>query len=86
MEIYIEGLWPCETWRIATAFERCIKECEFMPKLRDVFDKMPEAEPTRPVPDYGKVLREWTMPCGSNSVAHYFETEKGGTLCRIERR
>jgi hypothetical protein len=85
MEIYLGGLRDCDSWRIARAFERCIKECEFMPKLRDLFDKMPEAERKENPLDYGRILKEWRTPLGQGTVAHYFETENGGTVCRVEK-
>lgn len=86
IEIYLGGLRDCESWRTAKAFERCMKECEFMPKLRDLFDKMPEAGQQRKPFDFGKILKEWWLPYGPDTVQHYFETEKGGTVCRIERK
>src|SRR5690349_2641525 len=42
IEIFIEGLVKDSDYQIGAAFERCLNECEFMPKLRDVHSKMPE--------------------------------------------
>ena len=84
IEIYIDGLRDCGLDRISVGFERCIKECEFMPKLRDLFDKMPEVEQKRQI-DCGKILKEWKTPYGAGTVAHYYETEKQGVVCRIEK-
>ncbi len=85
IQIYLDGLRGCSLERVARAFERCRKECEFPPRLRDLFDKMPDTERNTAPIDCGRVLKEWTIQLGSGSVAHYFETEKAGTLCRIER-
>lgn len=42
IEIFMEGLVKDSDYQIETAFERCLNECTFMPKLREVHEKMPE--------------------------------------------
>lgn len=64
LAIFKHALRDVELWRIEKAFERCLNECQFMPKLVDVWAKMPE--PERPLE--GSVLErlpasEWTE-CG----------------------
>lgn len=44
-EIFIYALRDEELWRIEKAFERCLNECQFMPKLADVWKFMLEKEP-----------------------------------------
>ena len=41
-EIYIRGLSPISDERLAVAFERCLKECEFMPKLAEICRRLPD--------------------------------------------
>lgn len=38
----MEGLVKDSDYQIEQGFERCLNECTFMPKLREVHEKMPE--------------------------------------------
>lgn len=42
IEIFIEKLPSWTNYQINEAFERCISECLFFPKLKEVLDRMPE--------------------------------------------
>src|SRR5260221_11385858 len=42
IKIFVDALQNCTVYQIDTAFERCLNECEFMPKLVDVHKRMPE--------------------------------------------
>lgn len=86
LEIYAHGLRDVEVHRVQAALARCLRECEFMPKLYDIFTKMPEkGTPTAPY-DAGKVVREWDEPYVGNSMLHWVETEDGAKRVRIVTR
>jgi hypothetical protein len=42
IEIFLDALVSSSDYQIETAFERCLHESEFMPKLAEVHQKMPE--------------------------------------------
>jgi hypothetical protein len=42
IKIFVDALQNCTVYQIETAFERCLNECEFMPKLVNVRERMPE--------------------------------------------
>jgi hypothetical protein len=42
IELYADQLRNFTIHQLDTAFTRCLNECEFMPRLRDVRDRMPE--------------------------------------------
>lgn len=70
--------------RLGEAFYRCLKECEYMPRVKDVLDRLPEQR--RGIkPPVGKVTREWTEQIGDGLQVHYYETDAGEKLVRMER-
>jgi hypothetical protein len=42
VKIFIDKLAPWSDYQITAAFERCLTECMFFPKLKEVLDRMPE--------------------------------------------
>lgn len=60
LEIFKHALRNTDALRIEAAFDRCLNECEFMPKLADVWAKMPEAEPSQEGIEFGVDAQEWT--------------------------
>jgi len=42
LEIFTHALRNCTTYQVAQGFERCLNECQFMPKLADFHQRMPE--------------------------------------------
>lgn len=42
IKIFLHALRNCTAYQVDHAFERCMNECEFMPKLADVHKRMPE--------------------------------------------
>lgn len=82
-EIYRRGLWEIrEPERIEAAFTRCLKECEFMPKLKDVLERLPDRAIESKAPDL-KVVREWDEAYGEGKTIHYTEYESGYRQARI---
>jgi hypothetical protein len=77
-EIFADALRGVELWRIRKAFERCLNECEFMPKLADVWSKMPEAEPEPKyeIPGMSEAAQEWTEEYEGRTI-HYKGDPKG---------
>jgi hypothetical protein len=84
-EIFLDGLRdiPDED-RIAQGFDACLKQCEFMPRLRDVRDRVPDNPAAIHEPDL-KVVKEWDEPYGRNMQVHYIEYEGGYRQARIVR-
>lgn len=81
-EIYLHALEGEDRDRVDAAFKRCLNECEFMPKIHDVRDRMPE-KGTPGVSDKqanlnrGKIVREWIEPFTSQSDVRMAEFEDG---------
>ncbi len=44
IKIFLHALRDCSVQQVNRAFERCLNECEFMPKLSQVHDRMPERD------------------------------------------
>lgn len=85
-EIYKIGLKDInDPYRIDEAFYRCLRECEFMPKLKDIFDRLPDRREARSL-KIGKIVREWCEPTSDGFVIHYFETDSGDKFVRLEKR
>src|SRR5208283_1192001 len=40
--IFLHALRNCTTYQVDVAFEKCLNECQFMPKLAEVHARMPE--------------------------------------------
>lgn len=81
-EVYKMGLREIgELERIEAAFTRCIKECEFMPRLKDILERIPDREIVNAKPDL-KVVREWDEPYGDKTL-HYIEYENGYKQARF---
>lgn len=77
-EIYLHALEGEDRDRVDAAFKRCLNECEFMPKIHDVRDRMPErGMPSAPQVDRGKVVKEWLEPFTSQSDVRMAEFEDG---------
>lgn len=44
IKIFLHALRVNTVWQVNKAFERCLNECQFMPKLADVHQRMPEQD------------------------------------------
>lgn len=42
INIFVHALRDCTPYQIEESFDRCLNECQFMPKLADVHQRMPE--------------------------------------------
>lgn len=42
IKIFLHALRNCTVYQVEQAFDRCLNECQFMPKLADVHARMPE--------------------------------------------
>ena len=77
-EVYLRGLADISSaWRIVSAIGRCTKECMFMPKLKEILERVPEVEASPRVPDRLKLLREFDEPYTSTHKLHVYEYEGG---------
>lgn len=86
LEIYLNGLRPFEAYRIRAALERCFLECEFMPKLKDILDRMPEAQHSNNAPDSLSIVREWDEFFSATHKTHFIEYENGYKQAKLVRR
>lgn len=76
-EVYLRGLAEVQSaWRIVSAVGRCTKECMFMPKLKEILERVPEAEASPKAPDL-KLLREFDEPYTRTHKLHVYEYEGG---------
>ena len=85
LEIYLNALRPFEAYRIRGALDKCFTECEFMPKLKDILERMPDAHFENQKPDL-KVVREWDEPYNDTTVTHFVEYESGYRQAKLVRR
>lgn len=81
-EIYLSGLRTFSAERISESLERCLKECEFMPKLKEICDRMPQEITKAKAPDL-TVVREWDEPYSHKMKIHYVEYESGYRQARF---
>lgn len=47
LEIFVNALAKNSSYQISASFERCLNECQFMPKLKEVHERMPEQREKR---------------------------------------
>lgn len=86
-EIYLKGLSDCgDSICVVAALARCIKECKFMPKLKEIIERIPEAEAPSRAPDNLKLVREFDEPYSANLKLHVLEYEGGYRQCRLVRK
>jgi hypothetical protein len=84
-EIFLDGLRHMpEPERVARAFEDCMRELEFMPRLSDVRERDPGRPIASRAPDL-KLVKEWDEPYGEGLTIHYTEYEGGYRQSRIVR-
>jgi hypothetical protein len=85
LEIYLSGLREFSADRIKGALELCFRECEFMPKLKDILERMPEEHYENEKPDL-KIVREWDEDFTPTAKLHFIEYENGYRQSRIVRK
>jgi len=47
LEIFVKALGKSSNYQLSTAFDRCLNECQYMPRLKDVHERMPEQRERR---------------------------------------
>lgn len=80
-EIYLKALVGISAGRISESLVRCVRECNFMPKVKDILDRVPEEMAEAKAPDL-KIVREWDEPYGSKKL-HWIEYEGGYKQARF---
>ena len=77
-DVYLRGLADIQSsWRIVAAIGRCTKECLFMPKLKEILERVPEVEASPKVPDRLELLREFDEPYTHTHKLHVYQYEGG---------
>jgi len=88
--IYQHALRGIEPGRLDTAFQRCLRECEFMPKLVDVCNRLPEAqEPpqhTAPIEEFVKDAETWTEETATFRLTYRGDPKGYKQVIKMERR
>ena len=84
-QIYAHGLQEFEAYRIKGALEKCLRECSFMPKLKDIIERMPNKHVSNPS-RHGIIVREWEEYFSDQSVVHYWLFEDGDKSVQIRPR
>jgi hypothetical protein len=69
IRIYCVSLESKDAECLSKAMQRCLSECEFMPKLKDIHDRMPE--PNKYVKDDFVPISESFEPNPENPNYHY---------------
>lgn len=80
---YCELLRDFDAEKVEYAFDRCSKECLFMPRPAEILTRMPEEGP-KPNAIIGKIVKDWTEAYDDAHVIHYFETDSGDRYTKIE--
>jgi hypothetical protein len=76
--IYLRGLSDVDdSIRLVAAIARATKECKFMPKLKEIIERIPEKETASRAPDHLKLVREFDEPYSNRLKVHVYEYEGG---------
>lgn len=86
-KIFLDGLrdFP-DAKRVEAAFDSCLRELQFMPRLHDVRERIPDAHVENRAPDLLKVVREWDVNFGAASRLHYTEYDGGYRQVKVMPR
>lgn len=71
--------------RVRAAFDRCLLELEFMPKPKDVLERLPEKGVESKAPDNLKLIRDFYEPYSESMRLHVFEYEGGYLQVKMEK-
>ena len=84
VQIFCDSLAREDPERLEKAFQRCLHECEYFPKLKDIHERMPYravAVKTDSVPS-----GQHYEPIDDDHHLHVWITADGGRYVRIERK
>src|SRR4029077_11210121 len=76
IRIYCESLASKDRESLSVAMRRCMEECEFMPKLKHVLDRLPEKRSYYVSPDFVAV-KDYYEPDTENTRCHVWEDKDG---------
>jgi hypothetical protein len=79
-----DALEGYEPGRVAIALDRCRTELLFLPKPKEVIDRLPEKTVENKKPDL-KLVRTFFEPYSATLHLHIFEYEHGYRQARLER-
>lgn len=85
IRIYCESLGNEDKKCITKAMQRCLNECEFMPKLKEIRERMPE--PEKPV-TWGEFIpiSEHFEEYSDTHLTHVWVSKEGYRRIRIEAK
>lgn len=84
-EIYLDGLSGYSEGRVVKGLDRCLTECEYMPRLKEIIQRIPEVATSNEAPDNRKLIREFYEPYTLELRLHVWEYEGGYRQVAIER-
>ena len=85
IRIYCDSLASKDKDCLNKAMQRCLNECEFMPRLKDINDRLPE--PKKAVTwGFFKPVRDFFEPLDDTHRVHGWEDEDGYRRVRIEAK
>lgn len=85
LRIYCDSLESKDPICVAKAMQQCLNECEFMPKLKDIHDRMPE--PRKPVAVNGFVpVSDHFEPENDEYHWHVWVNAAGQRRVKLERK
>lgn len=84
--IYCDSLESRDPKCLSIAMQRCLNECEFMPKLKDINDRMPE--PRKAVKDSFIPVSDHFEPYfeDPNYHVHVWVNAEGNRRVKLERK
>ena len=86
IRIYCESLQNKDPDRLEKAFRRCLEECEFMPKLKDILVRLPEKTHYFESSDEFLPVSEEVVDNGDGTCTRIFTDTRGYRRVRIERK
>jgi hypothetical protein len=84
-EIYLDGLSGYSEGRVLAGLDRCLTECEYMPRLKEIIQRIPDIETSNKAPDNRKLIRDFYEPYSRELKVHVFEYEGGYRQVKLER-
>lgn len=84
IKIYCESLQNENADCLKRSMMRCLNECEFMPKLKDIRDRLPE--PKKYFADDFVPVSDHFEPCDENHRWHVWIDKDGNRRIKVERK
>lgn len=84
-EIYLKGLAQFSGPAAVAGIDRAMRETTFMPKLKEIIERIPEMPVDNHAPDDLKLVREFVEPYTRDLQIRVFQYEGGYRQIKLER-